>query len=193
MRPIRIRLAVATFLLVTFQSAHAVPVTYLFTAGPYTATPPGSGVPAITSPSATFTVDLAANYNGSATISDWTFSDGFTTITTSTPDYIISATQFITDGNGYLTDAFIQVFTTIPFGSRPIGLNYFQRINTGLTNQQHTATGYIKDALNGGAIVNAPDGQLIVLSVPVPEPGTLALFGLGLAGMGLVRRRKRTF
>ena len=26
---------------------------------------------------------------------------------------------------------------------------------------------------------------------PVPEPGTLALFGIGLFGMGLTRRRKK--
>jgi len=28
-------------------------------------------------------------------------------------------------------------------------------------------------------------------AVPIPEPGTLALFGVGLAGMGLVRRRRK--
>ena len=167
-----------------------MPITYLFDSGPYTPTA-GVGISQIDTPSATFTVDLAPNYNGSGVISNWMFSDGFTTITESTPDYLISASQFVTDSNGFLIDAFIQVFTTIPFANRPQGLNYFQRINTGLTNHLDTATGYVQVAGGGGAIASGPYGQLVVISVPVPEPGTLCLLSLGLLGFGLRRRRDK--
>ena len=55
-------------------------------------------------------------------------------------------------------------------------------------NLQITANFYSDD----GLVANA--GHWLVLSdpaVPAPEPGTLALFGLGLAAMGLSRRRKK--
>jgi hypothetical protein len=39
-------------------------------------------------------------------------------------------------------------------------------------------------------IVDPTTGGLQTVSAPIPEPATLALFGLGLAGIGAMRRRK---
>ena len=48
--------------------------------------------------------------------------------------------------------------------------------------------------LRVGMFVSEPGDWIRVItssSVAVPEPGTLALFGIGLAAMGLARRKKK--
>ena len=56
-----------------------------------------------------------------------------------------------------------------------------------------TATRFVH--INGLATLQSPDfyglGEVMFSSAAIPEPGTLAILGLGLAGLAAMRRRKR--
>ncbi len=84
----------------------------------------------------------------------------------------------VTGGSGVLD--ITQIGTTFFGFYDPLGITSVTFLNMGTINPDgfRTFTNYSWD-------------NITTATVQVPEPGTLALFGLGLFGMGLARRRKK--
>jgi hypothetical protein len=78
--------------------------------------------------------------------------------------------------------------STAPYLSTP-GLNFTTTTGDGV-NLAHLNNGYRAVNLSGGQSLGTFSVTRVVEPVPVPEPMGLALFGVSIAGLALVRHAR---
>lgn len=94
------------------------------------------------------------------------------------------------DSDLIFLEAFNAANMSIGFTSLDIGtFAGMTTLSLSVANIDHVIFGSRAPAVNGSSVYS-DNFTFNATSTPVPEPGTLALFGLGLLGLGIARRRK---
>jgi hypothetical protein len=176
----------------------ATPITYSYQSSAFDYVPSNPGFPAgITAISAMFSVDdLPANVtNYLAPITLLSMSDGLTTITGATTDYALSS-SFTTNAFAQITSISIDARRLLIPSQLPVGTNTNMRFRQDLLvnwiamAEVDYCWSYDGSSLcNTGYYLGAYDPGTVSIVPTVPEPGSVALFGAGLAALGFLRWR----
>ena len=180
-------------------TSSATPITYSYQSSAFDYVPSSQGFPAgITGISAIFSVgDLPANVtNYVAPISLLSMSDGLTTITGATADYALSS-SFTTNALAQITSISIEAHRLLSPGQLPVGSNTQMRFRQDLlvnwiamAEVDYCWSYDGSNLCNTGYYLGAYDPGTVNVVPTVPEPGSVALLGAGLAAFGFLRWRR---